>query len=718
MAELYPLPLGLHLRRIVHELRRQNQIYDLPASKFWRPKAGRDLSVRFHGMPAGTAFGPAAGPQDQLIQNILLSWLGGSRIVELKTVQIMDDLKISRPCIYAGNVGFNVEWSQELKVDQSLTEYVASSMLIDILTHSGLIDFGSHAPGSTDTIFDLSVGYDLKGISSPKVRSFIDSCLNAEAVIDRLREEIPSEFAQYRDIPFKKEITKSITLSTFHGCPKDEIEKIGAYLLSEVGVHTVIKLNPTQLDRKMMEDLFNGQMGYSHLTINPKAWETSLSLDEAVGIVERLEPLAKSKGLNVGVKFSNTLEVLNTEKHLPDEVMYMSGPPLHVIAMTLVEEWRKRVGDRFPITFAAGIDRENFPDAMALGLTPITACTDLLKTRGYARQTTYLMHLEEKMEKLGAANIDDWILSAYQKGSSAVDSAIGSHPLAEALKQGEDGNWTARLNDFIGKNPEQADSAKQLFGKAVRQAALLNTPVYGEAVRANKRYTYANNKVAPKKVGSALYLVDCLACGKCVPVCPNDANFTYDVSPADFEGRNYKVVRGHVLPEEQFTLKVRKGEQWAVYADFCNECGNCDTYCPEDGGPYAQKPKFFGDIDTFRTHSDRDGFHVERSEGRDRVWARFRGLEYFLEIDTVADSAIFTDHIIELSLDRKKPNKPKQARIVETGREGHVLDMKLYFWMEKCLEGVMNPSRLNYVNVRFLSDEQLAGAGATASSGD
>lgn len=53
--------------------------------------------------------------------------------------------------------------------------------------------------------------------------------------------------------------------------------------------------------------------------------------------------------------------------------------------MTLVE-WRKRVGDRFPVTFAAGIDRENSPDAMALGLTPITTCTDLLKTRGYKRR--------------------------------------------------------------------------------------------------------------------------------------------------------------------------------------------------------------------------------------------------------------------------------------------------------------------------------------------
>ena len=40
-----------------------------------------------------TALGPAAGPQSQMAQNLVLSWLGGCRIMELKTVQIMDELK-------------------------------------------------------------------------------------------------------------------------------------------------------------------------------------------------------------------------------------------------------------------------------------------------------------------------------------------------------------------------------------------------------------------------------------------------------------------------------------------------------------------------------------------------------------------------------------------------------------------------------------------------
>ena len=226
MAELYPMPLALHLRRIFHELKRQGQIYDLPVSKFWRPKKGRDLSVNFHGLRAGTALGPAAGPQDQLIQNVILSWLGGSRIIELKTVQIMDELKITRPCIYAGNVGYNVEWSQELKLQHSLIEYISSSMIIDILRHTDLVGFGEDLESCTPTIFDLSLGYDLKGISSKEVRGFVESCIDATAMVNQLRQEIPEEFKEFRDIPFRTDLCKSITLSTFHGCPKDEIERI------------------------------------------------------------------------------------------------------------------------------------------------------------------------------------------------------------------------------------------------------------------------------------------------------------------------------------------------------------------------------------------------------------------------------------------------------------------------------------------------------------
>src|ERR1035438_5183562 len=140
MAELVPLPLPLLLRRAFHEYRNEGKIFDLPGSKFFRGFPDLDLSVEFHGHRASTPLGPAAGPHGQLVQNIALAWLGGARIIELKTVQILDELKIPRPCIDVANVGYNVEWSQELKLEQSLREYVKAAMLLEILKVSGVIE--------------------------------------------------------------------------------------------------------------------------------------------------------------------------------------------------------------------------------------------------------------------------------------------------------------------------------------------------------------------------------------------------------------------------------------------------------------------------------------------------------------------------------------------------------------------------------------------------
>ena len=58
-----------------------------------------------------------------------------------------------------------------------------------------------------------------------------------------------------------------------------------------------------------------------------------------------------------------------------------------------------------------------------------------------------------------------------------------------------------------------------------------------------------------------------------------------------------------------------KSTQIAIFADACNECGNCDVFCPEDGGPYLEKPRFFGSVASWRRAAPLTGFVLTKEDG-------------------------------------------------------------------------------------------------------
>jgi putative selenate reductase len=199
MAELRPAPMATLVRRMFRELDQKRAIFDLPERKFFLGSEELDFSVQFHGLSAGSPFGPAAGPQSQMAQNIVLAWLGGSRILELKTVQVLDELEIPRPCIDMQTVGYNVEWSQELRLEQSLEEYVKGAMLVRILQASGKLP---EAAGFEPVLYDMSVGYDLEGIRTERVQAFVHGMRSADGIVERLRAQIPDDHREFRDLDF------------------------------------------------------------------------------------------------------------------------------------------------------------------------------------------------------------------------------------------------------------------------------------------------------------------------------------------------------------------------------------------------------------------------------------------------------------------------------------------------------------------------------------
>jgi len=226
MANFTAVPLPDLLRRMRSEVEASRAIFDLPERKWFLPAKEPDFSVRHISGRASTPVGPAAGPHTQLAQNIVLSWLGGARILELKTVQVNDRLEIPRPCIHVPNIGYNVEWSQELSVRDSLTEYLKGVYLIEILRRTrGFGAFGNASgfESGCETIYDISVGYDLAGIRSEKVTGFLRSMRNARPQFESLRGQLTGDLVEFRDVELPSSVSECVTLSTFHGCPAGEI---------------------------------------------------------------------------------------------------------------------------------------------------------------------------------------------------------------------------------------------------------------------------------------------------------------------------------------------------------------------------------------------------------------------------------------------------------------------------------------------------------------
>ncbi len=636
MSELVPIPFVDLLRRMKREAESSQAIFDLPVRKWWIPGADEpDYSALHFGRRASTPVGPAAGPHTQLAQNLVLSWLAGSRILELKTVQINDRLDIPRPCIHAPNIGFNVEWSQELRIGQSIEEYAKGVFLIEILKHSrafGLLPEGLES--RFDTIYDISVGYDLEGIRSEPVSAFLDALRHPQEAFDHLRAQLPDDLAEYRDLELPDRISDCITLSTFHGCPADQIEAIARHLLEEKGLHTLIKLNPTLLGFERVKDLVHETLGYGHLDLRREAFEHDLQYEDGLDILRRLKAVAEAQGSIIGAKFTNTLVVANDPAAFPtqsDAYMYVSGAPLHVLAMTLMQQFRSDLatgpdGFDMPVSFSAGIDSRNFASAVACGMVPVTTCTDLLKAGGYGRLPAYLRSLKKAMKACGASSRAAYVLACQAHGAEAVRTAVdGAHGqgTCEQLGWGKERLAGLGADDLVaavkelavalGDDPEDtliedAFIEDALIG-ATRVAGRLNGEQIVAGLPDDTRYHAARNSKAPKRVDLQLELYDCINCDLCITACPNDAVFAYRAEPTERATEIWAVGSGGGVETAASGLgfKVAESHQLAILDGACNECSNCEVYCPEHGAPFQLKERVFHDLATFDS-SAADGF--------------------------------------------------------------------------------------------------------------
>lgn len=331
--------------------------------------------------------GPAAGPHTQLAQNIIAAYCAGSRFFELKTVQLIDgeELPVSKPCISAPDECYNVEWSTELTVPCALDEYIKAWFAIKLISKE-------YSLGDDGFIFNMSVGYDLEGIKSDKINNFIDNIKNAKytKIWQECKEWANENIHRFKNVnvlyvnEISSEICTSITLSTLHGCPPDEIERIASYLLKEKGLNTFIKCNPTLLGYEFARKTMD-KMGYDYLVFDEHHFKNDLQFDDAVPMIKRLQNLANSEGLDFGVKLTNTFPVKICKDELPGDEMYMSGRSLYPLSINLAYKLSKAFDGKLRISYSGGTDIFNIKSIFETGIYPITLATSILKPGGYER---------------------------------------------------------------------------------------------------------------------------------------------------------------------------------------------------------------------------------------------------------------------------------------------------------------------------------------------
>jgi putative selenate reductase len=176
-------------------------------------------------------------------------------------------------------------------------------------------------------------------------------------------------------------------------------------------------------------------------------------------------------------------------------------------------------------------------------------------------------------------------------------------------------------------------------------------------------------------------------------VCPNDANFFYEIAPVRLEAPTWIFAGGEVEETGRTTVDIEDRHQLATFVDFCNACGNCDVFCPEDGGPYVMKPHWFGSKESFEADARLDGFYLASPRA---IEGRFGGRQVRLELE--GERAVYQDGVVRLEVSLGESVRLESHRMLAEVKEhrveaGHVVVLSVL------LKGVL--STVNPVSAAF-----------------
>ena len=127
-------------------------------------------------------------------------------------------------------------------------------------------------------------------------------------------------------------------------------------------------------------------------------------------------------------------------------------------------------------------------------------------------------------------------------------------------------------------------------------------------------------------------------CNICTTLCPNLALFGYQRQPfcAQITGTEAK-------------FELSQTPQILHIADWCNQCGNCNTFCPTSGAPYKEKPHFHLTRESFTM--DREGYLLASSASE--VTLLYKNDQEMHTLTENAELFTYFSESVRLQIDRR-----------------------------------------------------------------
>jgi putative selenate reductase len=253
------------------------------------------------------------------------------------------------------------------------------------------------------------------------------------------------------------------------------------------------------------------------------------------------------------------------------------------------------------------------------------------------------------------------------RGASTLIKAIGDgKKVAESIK--------ARALDDLPMSAASAGKISdfgELHKKRARRQAGIELPeiAFDERGGFDLVIRTLDDAAAQKEAARCLYCDE--VCNACVTVCPNRANVGFQIEPTSFMVQEARLDGANVEILDLANVRIAQKPQVLNIGDYCNECGNCTTFCPTSGSPYLDKPKFHVTADSFAAATL--GYYF-----RDDNLLEFKQDGRSARLEITADGYIYENEDVRATLDlnyaaRKVELKGKEAASLRHAAEMVIL---------------------------------------------